>query len=103
MGWGETCRQADLGEANVAQSARLAPVTLDDKYTASEGRVYINGMQALTRLTLMQRQRDVAAGLNTAGYVTGYRGSPLGGLDQAMVAAQKHLDAHHIKFQPGVN
>jgi indolepyruvate ferredoxin oxidoreductase len=102
-GWGEIRRQAVLGEAEVAQSARLAPVTLDDKYTAQDGRVYINGMQALTRLTLMQRQRDVAAGLNTAGYVTGYRGSPLGGLDQAMVSAQKHLDAHHIKFQPGVN
>ena len=46
-------------------------------------------MQALTRLTIMQRQRDLAAGLNTAGYVTGYRGSPLGGLDQAMVAASR--------------
>ncbi len=87
----------------MAQTARLASVTLDDKYTATEGRVYLNGMQALTRLTLMQRQRDLAAGLNTAGYVTGYRGSPLGGLDQAMVAAKKHLEQHHIKFQPGVN
>jgi indolepyruvate ferredoxin oxidoreductase len=87
----------------VAQTARLASVTLDDKYTANEGRVYLNGMQALTRLTIMQRQRDALAGLNTAGYVTGYRGSPLGGLDQAMMAARKHLDQHQIKFQPGVN
>jgi indolepyruvate ferredoxin oxidoreductase len=87
----------------LAQAAQLASVTLDDKYTAGSGRVYLNGMQALTRLTLMQRQRDLAAGLNTAGYVTGYRGSPLGGLDQAMAAAHKHLDQHHIKFQPGVN
>jgi len=87
----------------VAQAAHLASVTLEDKYTESSGRVYLNGMQALTRLTLMQRQRDLAAGLNTAGYVTGYRGSPLGGLDQAMAAAKKHLDRHHIKFQPGVN
>ncbi len=92
-----------MGEAIVAQAARLANVTLDDKYTETSGRVYLNGMQALTRLTLMQRQRDLAAGLNTAGYVTGYRGSPLGGLDQAMVAAKKHLEQHHIKFQPGVN
>ncbi len=92
-----------MGEAGVAQMTRLASVTLDDKYTESAGRVYLNGMQALTRLTLMQRQRDLAAGLNTAGYVTGYRGSPLGGLDQAMVAAKPHLDRHHIKFQPGVN
>jgi indolepyruvate ferredoxin oxidoreductase len=81
----------------------LASVTLDDKYTAHEGRVYLNGMQALTRLTIMQRQRDVAAGINTAGYVTGYRGSPLGGLDQAMAAAKKHLQEHQITFQPGVN
>ena len=87
----------------MAQTARLASVTLDDKYTAQEGRVYLNGMQALTRLTIMQRQRDALAGLNTAGYVTGYRGSPLGGLDQAMVAAKKHLEPNHIKFQPGVN
>jgi indolepyruvate ferredoxin oxidoreductase len=94
---------AALGEAAVAQTARLASVTLDDKYTATEGRVYLNGMQALTRLAIMQRQRDIAAGLNTAGYVTGYRGSPLGGLDQAMVAARKHLDPYQIKFQPGVN
>jgi indolepyruvate ferredoxin oxidoreductase len=94
---------AALGEADVAQTARLASVTLDDKYTAHEGRVYLNGMQALTRLAIMQRQRDTAAGLNTAGYVTGYRGSPLGGLDQAMVAAKKHLQEHQITFQPGVN
>ncbi|HJT13677.1 MAG TPA: indolepyruvate ferredoxin oxidoreductase family protein [Dongiaceae bacterium] len=87
----------------MAQTARLASVTLDDKYTANEGRVYLNGMQALTRLTIMQRQRDAAAGLNTAGYVTGYRGSPLGGLDLAMLAAKKHLEERHIKFQPGVN
>jgi indolepyruvate ferredoxin oxidoreductase len=92
-----------MGEAIVAQAAHLANVTLDDKYTETSGRVYLNGMQALTRLTLMQRQRDLAAGLNTAGYVTGYRGSPLGGLDQAMVAAKKHLELQHIKFQPGVN
>ncbi len=92
-----------MGEAALAQTARLASVTLDDKYKATEGRVYLNGMQALTRLTIMQRQRDMAAGLNTAGYVTGYRGSPLGGLDQAMMAARKHLDEHHIRFQPGVN
>ncbi|HET6619140.1 MAG TPA: indolepyruvate ferredoxin oxidoreductase family protein, partial [Dongiaceae bacterium] len=87
----------------MAQTARLASVTLDDKYTAHEGRVYLNGMQALTRLPLMQRQRDAVAGINTAGYVTGYRGSPLGGLDQAMTAAKKHLQEHQITFQPGVN
>ena len=60
-------------------------------------------MQALVRLPLVQRQRDLAAGLNTAGYVTGYRGSPLGTYDQQLERAQAHLDAHHIVHQPGVN
>jgi indolepyruvate ferredoxin oxidoreductase len=57
-------------------------VTLDDKYARDEGRVFITGTQALVRLPMMQRQRDLAAGLNTAGFVTGYRGSPLGGVDR---------------------
>jgi indolepyruvate ferredoxin oxidoreductase len=52
---------------------------------------------------MLQRQRDVAAGLNTAGFVSGYRGSPLGGVDQALWQAQRFLDAHHIRFQPGLN
>ncbi len=81
----------------------LLDVSLDDKYTASSGRVFLTGTQALLRLTLMQRQRDLAAGLNTAGFVTGYRGSPLGGLDQAMWKAKRHLKDHHIHFTPGVN
>ncbi len=81
----------------------LARVTLEDKYVRKSGRIFVNGMQALTRLALMQRQRDQAAGLNTAGYVTGYRGSPLGGLDQAMAQAGQHLAAHLIRLQPGVN
>ncbi len=81
----------------------LLDVTLDDKYTAPRGRVFLTGTQALVRLTLMQRQRDLAAGLNTAGFVTGYRGSPLGGLDQALWRAKRHLKDHHIHFTPGVN
>ena len=60
-------------------------------------------MQALVRLPMLQRQRDAAAGLNTAGFITGYRGSPLGGYDQALWKAKKHLAAQHIVFQPGVN
>ena len=60
----------------------LLKVSLDDKFTKEDGRIYLNGTQALVRLTLMQHSRDVAAGLNTAGYVTGYRGSPLGGMDK---------------------
>ena len=81
----------------------LLDISLDDKYTAHSGRVFLTGTQALLRLTLMQRQRDLAAGLNTAGFVTGYRGSPLGGLDQAMWKAKRHLKEHHIHFTPGVN
>ena len=84
-------------------AAALARVTLDDKYTLDKGRVFLTGTQALVRLLLLQRERDQRAGSNTAGFVSGYRGSPLGGLDQALWRAQKHLDAHHVKFQPGVN
>ncbi len=83
--------------------AMLAKVSLDDKYTLDKGRVFLTGTQALIRLLLLQRERDLRAGLNTAGFVSGYRGSPLGGLDQALWRAQKHLASHHVKFQPGVN
>ena len=78
-------------------------VALDDKYTQQAGDVYLSSIQALVRLPLMQRQRDVAAGLNTAGFVTGYRGSPIGTYDFALWAARKHLEANHIKFVPAVN
>jgi indolepyruvate ferredoxin oxidoreductase len=78
-------------------------VSLDDKYTAISGRIYLNGVQALVRLMLVQQQRDAAQGLRTAGFVSGYRGSPLGGLDEALWAAEKHLKAHHVKFLPGLN
>ena len=78
-------------------------VTLDDKYVSTSGRVYLTGIQALVRLMLVQRQRDALAGLNTAGFVSGYRGSPLGGLDKTLWKEQPRLEANHIKFQPGVN
>jgi len=81
----------------------MRQVTLEDKYVSDQGRVYMTGIQALVRLALVQRRRDLAAGLNTAGFISGYRGSPLGGLDEALWRAKKHLQAHHIKFQPGVN
>jgi indolepyruvate ferredoxin oxidoreductase len=81
----------------------LAAVTLDDKYTLESGRVYLTGTQALVRLPLMQRARDLAAGRNTAGFISGYRGSPLGGYDQALWRARKFLEKSHIQFQPGVN
>ena len=78
-------------------------VKLDDKFTQQEGRIYISSNQALVRLPIMQRQRDLAAGLNTAGYITGYRGSPIGIYDAALWAASSHLKENHIDFQPGVN
>jgi indolepyruvate ferredoxin oxidoreductase len=78
-------------------------VTLDDKYVLERGRVYLTGTQALVRLPMMQRQRDLAAGLNTAGYISGYRGSPLGGFDQALWQAKRFIKQSHIEFQPGVN
>src|SRR5687767_5138008 len=81
----------------------LAKASLEDKYTLESGRVFLTGTQALIRLMMLQRARDQRAGLNTAGFISGYRGSPLGGLDQALWRAQKHLERSHIKFQPGVN
>ncbi len=83
------------------QESGMQEVTLDDKYASDQGRVYLTGIQALVRLALVQRRRDLAAGLNTAGFISGYRGSPLGGLDEALWKAGKHLEAHHVKFQPG--
>jgi len=81
----------------------LESVTLDDKYALSSGRAFMSGVQALVRLPMLQRTRDAIAGLNTAGFISGYRGSPLGTYDQALWAAKKHLAAQHIVFQPGVN
>ena len=77
--------------------------TLEHKYTRSEGRVYLSGVQALVRLPLMQQMRDRAAGINTAGFISGYRGSPLGGFDLELWKAKKHLQASSIEFQPGLN
>lgn len=78
-------------------------VTLDDKYHAEMERVYLTGTQALVRLPLLQRTLDQTAGRNTAGFISGYRGSPLGGLDIQLWHARAHLDESHIRFVPGVN
>lgn len=83
--------------------AALAKVTLEDKYTQSEGRAFMSGIQALVRLPMLQQVRDAVVGVNTAGFISGYRGSPLGGYDQALWSAKKHLAKHNIVFQPGVN
>ena len=81
----------------------LAQVTLDDKYSLESGRVYLTGTQALVRLPLMQRKRDAAAGLNTAGFISGYRGSPLAGYDTALWRASGFLEENRIHFEPGLN
>src|SRR5262245_54667114 len=85
------------------RSMPLRPVKLDDKYDLNQSHVFVTGYQALIRACLMQKERDRRAGLNTAGYVTGYRGSPLGGLDQQFMRASRQLVAADIKFQPGLN
>ncbi|WNH54152.1 indolepyruvate ferredoxin oxidoreductase family protein [Stenotrophomonas oahuensis] len=77
--------------------------TLDHKYTRTDGRIYLSGVQALVRLPLMQQLRDQAAGLDTAGFISGYRGSPLGGFDLELWRARKHLEAAKVKFTPGLN
>ena len=81
----------------------LETVTLDDKYSLDYGRAFMSGVQALVKLPMLQRLRDSQAGKNTAGFVSGYRGSPLGGYNQALVKAAKYLQAQNIVFQPGVN
>ncbi len=86
----------------MAVSAPLS-VTLEDKYTLDRGRVYLSSIQALVRLPMLQRDLDLARGLNTAGFISGYRGSPLGTLDQNLWRAKKYLAEHHIKFEPGLN
>ncbi len=95
---------ADRAEASTGSlPAGFAAVSLDDKYDLSKTRVFLNGSQAIIRLLAMQKQRDALAGLNTAGFVSGYRGSPLGGLDLNLYRAGKTLKAHEIIFQPGLN
>ncbi|HLT19385.1 MAG TPA: hypothetical protein VKZ96_08020, partial [Thermomicrobiales bacterium] len=81
----------------------LASVELDDKYTLAAGRIYLSGIQALVRLPMMQVRRDRAAGLDTGGFVSGYRGSPVGGYDEALWKAERLLAAHKVRFQPGLN
>ncbi len=81
----------------------LETVTLDDKYALDYGSAFMSGVQALVKLPMLQRVRDQKLGKNTAGFISGYRGSPLGNYDQSLVKAEKYLKAHHVVFQPGVN
>jgi len=78
-------------------------ISLNDRFDLEKSPVLLNGTQALVRLMMMQSARDRAAGLNTAGYVTGYRGSPLGAVDLQMQRAEKKLAEHNVRFEPGLN
>ena len=90
-------------ETPAERHLRLAAATLEDKFTALGGHAFMTGIQALIRLLINQRLRDRAAGRNTAGFVSGYRGSPLGPLDKELWKAQKYLQGLQIRFQPGIN
>ena len=92
-----------LTHAGVQSGVVDADYALDDKYRRTQGRIYLSGVQALVRLPLMQKLRDEQAGLNTAGFVSGYRGSPLGGFDLELWRARKQLEAAKVTFQPGLN
>ncbi len=81
----------------------LETVTLDDKYSLDYGHAFMSGVQALVKLPMLQQLRDKLQGKNTAGFISGYRGSPLGGYDQALVKAARYLKERNIVFQPGVN
>ena len=88
---------------NPEELSHLLRVSLDDKYAQTSGRWYMTGSQALVKIPLLQKALDQRAGLNTRGFISGYRGSPLGGYDQQLWKASRFLNAQGIKFQPGVN
>ena len=87
----------------VSTPVPLKSVTLEDKYTLESGRVYLTGIQSLVRFPMIQAELDKRSGIKTAGFITGYRGSPLGGYDDALEKASRHLTTHNIRFQPGIN
>ncbi len=86
-----------------AFTPRLSDYQLSDNLSATTGRIFLTGTQALVRLVLMQRELDRAANLNTAGFVSGYRGSPLGMVDQQLWKAKKLLASHDVRFLPAIN
>ena len=93
---------AEAAQSTVA-APTLAPYQLTDNLVATRGQIFLTGTQALVRLSLMQRALDAQRGMNTAGFVSGYRGSPLGMVDQQMWKAEKLLEAHQIRFLPAIN
>lgn len=100
-----TAELSSPSSANTALTNSVLDVdySLEHKYSREKGRIYLSGVQALVRLPLMQRLRDEAAGLNTGGFISGYRGSPLGGFDLELWRARKFLENAGVKFTPGLN
>ena len=90
-------------QTTVSNMQRKADASLDDVYTRRNGRIFLGGVQALVRLPIMQVLNDQALGLNTAGLISGYRGSPLGSYDSALMKAKKYLDPYGIVVRPAVN
>jgi indolepyruvate ferredoxin oxidoreductase len=95
--------EVDNGEVTATTPRHVSEPQLDDRYTAVDGEVLLGGIQALVRLMIEQRRLDAARGLNTGMYVSGYPGSPLGGLDKEIARARNHLQPLGIEFEPGVN
>src|ERR1700737_2194208 len=93
----------DMSDTIDTPKAWFDDYSLLDRYTRQTGRVFLTGTQALVRILLDQRDRDIADGINSAGFVSGYRGSPLGGVDLELWRAQKFLKQRHIEFLPAVN
>ena len=93
----------DTSKPAVLPASVATSISLEDKYTLPRGRAFMTGTQALIRLAMLQHQADVRAGVNTAGYITGYRGSPLGSVDMTADKARKYLEAEHVTFHPGTN
>ena len=87
----------------MTKSLAHQPQDLYECYRQQSGQVYMSGVQALARIPMAQIRRDRAIGLNTGGFISGYRGSPLGLLDNTLTQAQPYLDQYNIRFQPGVN
>jgi len=88
---------------NAPIANRRMEMTLLDRYESEQGWLYMTGMQALVRLPIQQRLRDSAAGINSGGYISGYRGSPVGRYDIELWSAEKYLKQHNIVFRAGVN
>src|SRR5262252_10105832 len=96
----DTTLHLDDMNASVTESERKA---LEDRYALDTGRAFMSGIHALVRLPMLQQARDAQAGLRTAGFISGYRGSPVGTYDQMLWDAKKYLEPRNIVFQPGVN